>query len=260
MGETRYYYFRFKEDFFEDDKIIKMQGEIGGDKLVIILLKMLAHSIKGKGIYRPPCLQNGNPDLGTLARKLREDIDTLGKALEYFNLNGLMEIIKDDNNGCNFKFAIVEDNIGVSPTKAAERKRLERERKKLTERKSKEIYPEEPEKYFDYVLYGKFENVKLTEAQHDEILSDYGGDLIDSLSMYKASTGKSYVNDYATLLSWAKRDGLVKCNNKEASHSSLYNLRLTEAKLGFGPSEEDLKVLTENEYKELMEIADKVEG
>lgn len=58
-------------------------------------------------------------------------------------------------------------------------------------------------------IYGEFENVLLTEEEHQKLLDKYGEKntniLIEELSGYMASTKKKYASHYATLLNWARR-------------------------------------------------------
>lgn len=59
---------------------------------------------------------------------------------------------------------------------------------------------------------GDFGNVHLSPESLTKLHDRYGetsvARLISDLSCYKESTGKRYRDDYATLLNWAKRDGL----------------------------------------------------
>ena len=58
-------------------------------------------------------------------------------------------------------------------------------------------------------LFGLFENVLLTQEDYEElsrtIVEDLDG-LIDRLSAYMTSTGKTYKNHKATLISWYLQD------------------------------------------------------
>ena len=61
--------------------------------------------------------------------------------------------------------------------------------------KEKEIYKERHP-------HGEFLNVFLS----DEELSKVSHEMIERLSAYKASTGKNYKSDYATILNWSRKD------------------------------------------------------
>lgn len=56
--------------------------------------------------------------------------------------------------------------------------------------------------------YGKFENVLLTEEEHQKLQEEFADyqERIDDLSLYIKSKGKKYKDHYATILTWARRD------------------------------------------------------
>lgn len=57
--------------------------------------------------------------------------------------------------------------------------------------------------------YGEFDNVLLTDEEHEKLKERFPYDLdkrIERLSGYVASTGKKYKSHYATIINWAKKD------------------------------------------------------
>ena len=58
--------------------------------------------------------------------------------------------------------------------------------------------------------YGEFEKVSLTADEFNKLLDKLGQartkDMIARLDTYKASTGKKYADDYATILNWNRKD------------------------------------------------------
>jgi DNA-binding transcriptional ArsR family regulator len=68
----------------------------------------------------------------------------------------------------------------------------------------KEIYKEKDEK----LTFGEFRNVKLTPQEYDKLKDRFfnAEARIETLSAYKASTGKRYKSDYATILNWARKE------------------------------------------------------
>jgi hypothetical protein len=54
--------------------------------------------------------------------------------------------------------------------------------------------------------FGEFGKVKLTPEEHAKIVADGLTDYIARVDAYKASTGKRYSSDYATILNWARKD------------------------------------------------------
>ena len=82
-------------------------------------------------------------------------------------------------------------------------KRIENRDKNLDKRES------EREKDTRTRCYGKFENVILTEKEYHALISDYPDeymDMIEHLSAYMASTGRTYENHLATMERWKAED------------------------------------------------------
>lgn len=68
-----------------------------------------------------------------------------------------------------------------------------------------ESAPPEPPKH----LYGRYQNVALSDGEYEEIQEDFPLDYeerIEKLSEYMASTGKRYRSYPATLRSWRRRE------------------------------------------------------
>lgn len=58
-------------------------------------------------------------------------------------------------------------------------------------------------------LYGKYQNVRLSDNELETLKADYPAeyeDMIENLSQYMASTGKKYHNHLATMEKWKKED------------------------------------------------------
>ncbi|QGM91981.1 hypothetical protein GIR35_12295 [Enterococcus faecalis] len=80
--------------------------------------------------------------------------------------------------------------------------RIEENRKPIPDRKPDR--KPEPER-----IYGKYENVKLTDTDLSKLKEEFPGDWqerIDRLSTYMDRTGKSYKNHRETISNWANRD------------------------------------------------------
>jgi hypothetical protein len=60
--------------------------------------------------------------------------------------------------------------------------------------------------------YGEFSNVVLSDKEFEKLREEYQDyrARIEKLSLYKASTGKVYKNDYATIKTWARKDDTEK--------------------------------------------------
>lgn len=59
-------------------------------------------------------------------------------------------------------------------------------------------------------MYGRFKNIKLSEEEYlelCELFPDIYQKMIDQLSVYMKSSGKTYQDHFATLLLWGEREG-----------------------------------------------------
>lgn len=81
--------------------------------------------------------------------------------------------------------------------------------------------------------YGEYENVLLSDDELEKLKAEFSDwqERIERLSAYIASTGKSYKSHFATIRTWAKRDGPNE-------------VKQTEPKLHNSISMEDIKCLT----------------
>ena len=78
----------------------------------------------------------------------------------------------------------------------------ERKKNKNTKNKDKDEHTTPAKSSF-----GEFGKVKLTADEHAKIVASGLTDYIARVDAYKASTGKRYSSDYATILNWARKDG-----------------------------------------------------
>jgi len=87
-------------------------------------------------------------------------------------------------------------------------------RTKPTEPNPKELKKHVSEKH----PYGEFKNVRLSDEDKEKLKNLYGvanaKKLVEALSIYKKSKGREYVNDYATLLGFARRDKMEVIQEK----------------------------------------------
>lgn len=88
-----------------------------------------------------------------------------------------------------------------------------------TSTNKREIYKEKD----DRLTLGEFKNVRLTFKQLDSLKDKFADweDRVERLSAYKASSGKRYKNDYATILVWARKEENVP--EKEEKKGSIYD-------------------------------------
>ena len=59
------------------------------------------------------------------------------------------------------------------------------------------------------IFYGEYQNVRLTEEEYKNLkekLNSHAEIMINKLSRYMESSGKTYQNHYATILKWYEED------------------------------------------------------
>jgi hypothetical protein len=86
----------------------------------------------------------------------------------------------------------------------------------------KDITPSKPKK----IKYGEFEKVSLLEEEYQKLIEKLGqavtNDFISRLDNYKASTGKQYKSDYATILNWQRKEP-IKTDKPQQKPNSFHN-------------------------------------
>lgn len=226
----KYYYLKLKDNFFDSDQMIVMESMPDGYKYSNILLKLYLRSLKNEGklMFNDRIPYNST----MLSQVTRHSVGDVEKALHLFKELDLVEVM---DNGAIF-VTDIQNFIGESSTEAdrkrAYRKRIDEEKKqqKLAlgqmSDKSPDKTPPELEIELEKELkiekenkekksspakhqYGEFNNVLLTDDEHDKLKERFPYDLakrIERLSGYVASTGKKYKSHYATIINWAKKD------------------------------------------------------
>lgn len=121
----KYYYLKLKENFFESEELVILEGQENGMEYSLILLKMYLRSLKGEGKLMFRNLIPYTPE--TLAQVLRHDVGIVKKAIDIFESLGLIEKL---DGGAIF-MTDIQTFIGESSTEAdrkrAYRARIERE-------------------------------------------------------------------------------------------------------------------------------------
>ncbi len=228
MAEAkRYYWLKLKDDFFNSKRIKKLRKMAGGDTYTIIYLKMQLLAMKTDGMLTFTGLEDDFAD--ELALDLDESPDDVKVTLAFLMSCGLAET--SDNVSFFFPFSV--ENVG-SENASAQRVREHRKRQEalqcntdvtpmkqicngeieiekeidIRDRDKSDISPApaKPQKH----KYGEYKNVLLTDDELQKLrdeLPDADG-MIERLSAYIASTGKSYKSHYATIRNWAARDKL----------------------------------------------------
>jgi predicted phage replisome organizer len=241
MAENkRYYWLKFKEDFFSSKRIKKLRN-LGSDFL-IIYLKMQLKAIKNDGYLTITGLEDTVAD--EIALDIDEDPDKVQVTLSYLQSCGLVETEND-----TLFLPYVAENIG-SETASAQRgreyrakltdeqkekererarigmQRIREQRKNVTEcyehvtNVEKEIEKDididieketpPPNNNISYVSCGNFGRVLLTKEELHDLCHEYGRReterLILRLDYQIASKGSYYPRHYETIKKWIEED------------------------------------------------------
>ena len=214
MEKNKFYWMRLYTDFFENPAILHIQSLRGSDKTIIILLKLSLMSVKYNGILRVSNAIPYTPE--TLAKVLGVNKAKMLEAIDLFISLDLMTIENDS--------MVMNQVIKATgkETAAAERKRLERERRQkyllenpppqdddnLAElNNSKKTHTSNREHQGKKEVE---EFVWLTDDEFNSLYHDYEEDLVDQklfeLSEYIAIHEKYYENHYRTLINWINKE------------------------------------------------------
>lgn len=128
--KKKYYWLKFKIDFFSDIRLLKLRSIAGGDTYIVIFLKMMLHSVRNEGVI---IYEEVFPSLAEeLSYVLREEMKNVQVVLDFAFSHGMIE-----ENQKNFLIPYAAENIG-SETASAERVRKHRENKKALHCNSQE--------------------------------------------------------------------------------------------------------------------------
>ena len=124
MAEAkRYYWLKFKEDFFDSKRIKKLRKMAGGDTYVIIYLKMQLKALKTDGMLEFTGVEQDFAD--ELALDIDESPDDVRVVLTFLLTYGMCEC----SDNIHYFFPYVIENTG-SETASTQRVRDYRERQK----------------------------------------------------------------------------------------------------------------------------------
>jgi len=156
--EKRYYWLKFKLDFFDDLRIRKLQSIPGGDTYVLTYIKILTYSISTSGIiiYRG-VFETIEEEI---ALEIREDSKTVRFVLEYASKHGMLEGMDEEGK---FFLPYVAENTG-SESASAKRVRKYRDKKSNTKKL--------PSLHCNATVTGCNENVTLETEIEIEIETD----------------------------------------------------------------------------------------
>lgn len=117
----KYYWLKFKIDFFSDIRLLKLRSIAGGDTYIVIFLKLMLLSIKNEGIV---IYEGVFPTLAEeLSYSLREEVKNIQVVIDFSISHGMIE-----ENQNQYLIPYASYNIG-SETVSAERVRKHRANK-----------------------------------------------------------------------------------------------------------------------------------
>ncbi|MBE6664051.1 MAG: hypothetical protein E7602_06065 [Ruminococcaceae bacterium] len=123
-GAKTFWWFKLRNNFFDDDKIKLLEKAPNGEKYIVFLFKLICKSIKTEGLLRYSEKLPYSPQM--LADITNTDIDVVRSALVAFDELELVEVYKDGT----YFIELVPNNTGKESESAA---RMRRIRKKQQE-------------------------------------------------------------------------------------------------------------------------------
>lgn len=189
----KYYYFRFKKDFFNDTKIWEMKRlPMYGYHFIVIYLELCGLATESGGILKIRKIGD-IPVLPDLALRIGENADTTARAFTYFLNNGLIEKVENEDE-IHIVVDAVVNNIGKS-SKDADRKRLAY---------YNENYPQIAGvalKETTIKKYGLLKEVSLSDDEYEDLkgLCKNIDSHIEKLDLDKAMNKLEIENDYKFL-------------------------------------------------------------
>ncbi|QAX69509.1 phage replisome organizer N-terminal domain-containing protein [Streptococcus pyogenes] len=219
----RYYWIKLKEEFFTDKRIKRLRRISGGDTYDNLPQTLLL-SLKDEGKLYYDGVESDF--IKELALTIDETDDDVMVTVNYLINQGLLEVVTE-----NDEYYLTEiPNLIGSETASTRRSRKSRELKMLqcntnaTHKQQKcngeieiekdiEIDKErgeiEKDKKSTPIFYGEFKNVRLSKEEYKNLkekLNSHTDKMINKLSRYMESRGKTYQNHYATILNWYEKD------------------------------------------------------
>lgn len=237
--KKRYYWLKFKEDFFTSKRIKKLR-KISAD-CVIIYLKMQLKALKTNGYLEITGIESSIAD--EIALDIDEDEDKVQLTLSYLQACGLIEVSEDV-----IFLPYVQENTS-SETAGAQRVREHRERQKalqcntdVTQLKQncnvdididieKDIELDIEKDIKDVAKatkpikhkYGEYNHVLLTDTERERLVNDFGEDTtlaaIKYLDEYIEMKGAKYKNHNLAIRKWVI-DAVTKKNKQSVQTQS----------------------------------------
>lgn len=193
----KYFYFRFRKDFFNDTRIWEMKRlPIVGYQFIVIYLELCGLATETGGILKIKKIGD-IPIIPDLALRIGENANITAQAFAYFLANNLIEKIEDEAE-IHIIIDAVVNNIGKS-SKDADRKRLAYNSENTPQITGGAVKH-----------YGLMKEVSLSDAEYDELkgMCKHIDSYIEKLDLDKAMNKLEIESDFKFLKAKIIEEGL----------------------------------------------------
>ncbi|HEW5845364.1 phage replisome organizer N-terminal domain-containing protein [Streptococcus pneumoniae] len=196
----RYYWIKLKEEFFTDKRIKRLRRISGGDTYTIIYLKLLLLSLKDEGKLYYDGVESDF--IKELALTIDETDDDVMVTVNYLINQGLLEVVTE-----NDEYYLTEiPNLIGSETAWAEKKRRYRQNKQRTLSLMSPTHVRQEIEIEKDIEIDKEREGEIDKKSTPIFYGEFKDIMINKLSRYMESSGKTYQNHYVTILKWYEED------------------------------------------------------
>lgn len=205
--DSRYWFFRFPEDFFDNNAILETETLINntGYIYIVILLKLYCLTVRDGGTFTIPATAEGGIDYMNIGHRIRfNDTNTLKAAIEHLSNVGLIYVTNDpaepsfstEPKILTTIYAPQIENMTGSVKPSSDVRRIQRAESQKATRKS---LPEAEIKnsISEKKLIGDFRNIAITDNEILNLKTIFEDVdlLIDEFSIEKLAFGKEAAPD-----------------------------------------------------------------
>ena len=254
--QGRFYWLKLKRDFFKKHKMVILEAMPNGKEYSLFYLKLMLESLDHEGRLR---FNDQIPyDENMLAAVTNTNIDVVRSAIRVLQQLELLEILDDQTiymtevsrligsavdspeanrqRRCREQKQLALQNVTQSVTKcneSIEYKSIDKkensiskeDRVKEKDQSTSDFTPAQEEKKTVKHKFGKFENVLLTDEEHQKLLAlEEGQEAIDFMSEYRAYKGYKAKSDYLAIKKWVF-DALKEQKRKQERLNSGYTTK-----------------------------------
>ncbi len=272
MAEVKW--IKIVTDIFDDEKILLIESMPEADAMIVIWFKILTLSgrINNGGVLLFNDKLPYTDEM--LATIFRRPINTVRLAINTFEKFGMIEVI---NNAITIPNWSKHQNLNQLENKKEymrtymqeyrEKQKLIAEGKEDCKTNCKvngktyskanvssldidkeldiDIDNKDISKKPKKIKYGEFEKVSLTDDEYSKLIEKLGqtgvDDFITRLDSYKASTGKNYKSDYATILNWSRKEPIKQTQTQPKKYNKFNDNMIKNDDIDFNNIEDKLR-------------------